>query len=68
MAETCSHTEVDHNNKLHLRRKYNVACRLVARQQPRNSETPVVARQRPAHNNRSTIGSCVFCVVRSEAI
>jgi hypothetical protein len=45
-----------------------VSYRPVARQRPRNKETTGVARQRPEHNNRSTVGSGVFCVVRSEAV
>jgi hypothetical protein len=46
-----------------------MACRHAARQQPRNKQRDkVVARQRPARNSGSAVGSRVFYVLRSEAI
>jgi hypothetical protein len=45
-----------------------VAYKPVARQRPRNKVTKAVVRQRPACNNRSTVGSGVFYVVCFEAI
>jgi hypothetical protein len=33
-----------------------------------NDKTMGAIRQEPAHDNESTVGNCVFCVVHSEAI
>jgi hypothetical protein len=45
-----------------------VACRPVARQRLWNKQDNSAARQQPAHNNGSTIGSSFFYVVCSESV
>jgi hypothetical protein len=47
---------------------YIVAYRPVARKRSRKNEETAVSMQRTALNNRSTVGSGVFYVVRSEAM